>query len=206
MELDIYYIAQRIGQPVRTWPGNCHGISELVVKALHADEVALDARVARGHYLGEVHARSFFGLRGKRIPFIPHSWIVTEAGLLIDPTRFAFESSDRDPFIHIGKATDPEYDEGGQTLRASMMGAPPDYNPDERVLPVQIEGKTGYWIAEQTGFQYPPFVMTYSLAMWLGNLPVPYLGVHARPIFSALVDAGHGAIIPIDNRRLVLGA
>jgi hypothetical protein len=40
--------------------------------------------------------------------------------------------------------------------------------------------------------------------MWLGSLPLPVLGRHAKPIFMAIEQAGLRAFIPIDNYSKVL--
>lgn len=203
--LDIQHAAERIGRPVSTWAGDCHGIAMLLCAALLQDEVISEPglRLARGHWNGTVHPRSYF--RNRAGMFIPHSWLVTEAGTLIDPTRFAFENPNQEPYIYVGKTSDEGYDEGGNQLRALRLGDPPNYSPSDAILGLKLDGKAGHWVAQATGFQYPTGIVTWPLAMWLANLPVPLMGEHARPIFEYLERAGKRALIPWDNRVMVLG-
>lgn len=231
MSLDIEHVAHLIGTKVAWWAGDCHGISTAIVKmdALRS----LGGRdttytVTRGHWLGPVAVSSRFGSR-RGLPFIAHSWIQSHGlvlpmgevyhGILadrstfrivhnpiIDPTRFVFDG--KDPYIYVGP--NDYYDAGGNAWRHENMPTLPPFNPDLKLIHLSLPAVTEWWIAVQlagqpTGADYPYGYYNYALIMWLGNLSLTLLGEHAKPIFKAIVDAGQGAAIPLDNRIMVLG-
>jgi len=189
--------------------------------------------VRRGHWLGPIGPRSAYADRAG-LPFHAHSWIqgnglsiidpVRHKQLLvrtdtpsrtdladamivdpiIDPTRFAFTGEA--PFIYIGPSD--YYDAGGNRWRmATMRSVPvPSYRAQDQRIELDLPHETWRFIAMLVaGNGYPFGVATFPMLMWVGNLPLQVLGDHAKPIFQALVRAGHGAIAPLDNRRLVLG-
>jgi hypothetical protein len=124
------------------------------------------------------------------------------SGTIIDPTRWVFEA--RRPYIYVGRAD--HYDMGGNRLRAAMRQPCPDYSSDaERSkLAVWKHDPTAHRFVMQDMFGGAPGV-TERMAAWLGNAPLDDLGHFAAPIYRALIEAGHGAHIPIDNRNAVLG-
>jgi hypothetical protein len=191
-------------------------------------------RVARGHYRGPVSESSYFyaARGGRAYSWYPHSWIQSH-GLtvpcridpplrinreidplasvlastmhdpIIDPTRHAFTG---EPAALYVVPRGDEYDEGGNVLREGMIGPAPQFDPSHKAVNLQLPAVTEHWISLQlAGKGYPYGYYTYQLCMWLGNLSPQLLGEHARPIYTALARAGHVAIIPFDNRLMVLG-
>jgi hypothetical protein len=234
--IDIVRVANRIGIREDSWAGNCHGISEAILKTPGAlRELVQDhgmLRLVRGHWLGPVDNTSYFGYTRGRLPVMPHSWLqavglflmpdpelsVLRPGQpldpdailsrlpalvdpIIDPTRFAFDG--RSPYIYVGP--NDHYDPGGNRWREVSVGPCPPFN-NEKHIALNLPAVTQQWISlEVTGKGYPYGYYTFPLCMWLANLSLRRLGKHAAPIFRALVEAGQGACIPMDNRNIVLG-
>jgi hypothetical protein len=133
-----------------------------------------------------------------QLPAVTEHWIS-----FIDPTRHAF--TDEPAALYVVPRGD-EYDEGGNVLREGMIGPAPQFDPSHKAVSLQLPAVTEHWISLQlAGKGYPYGYYTYQLCMWLGNLSPQLLGEHARPIYTALARAGHVAIIPFDNRLMVLG-
>ena len=164
--------------------------------------------------------------------FQRHGWIVTGGfeETILDPTRWSFE--DKKPYLHLHNCGDHdyvcadcglvpeehgvvedscldfrkqrcEYDEGGNRLREAMRGPLPASatrgKPMKFTLP---DARVRSYVMAL--LENPKFVTDDHL-FWLANLPLREFGPYAPEIFRAFVDAGHGGMLPIDNRRLVLG-
>lgn len=190
-------------------------------------------RVARGHWLGGAQPGSYFYDRAL-LPFIPHSWIQVYGlamprqidpplridqeidpssalvGItkdpIVDPTRFAFDGET--PYIYVGE--NDHYDEGGNAWREVNRVKLPVFDASKPTIKLKLPLTAQQYVErlmdeEDHGPSYPYGVHTYASLMWLANLPVAALGPHALSIYGAIVDAGHGAAIPLDNRRMVLG-
>lgn len=232
MEIDIEQVAREIGYPVHLWRGNCHGISDAIVQAGALRSLGGPDQkyvVVRGHWIGPRAEHAFFsGTLG--LPFVQHSWIEAPGLLMmppmrqptrvdpnevlsdrpalvnpiIDPTRFSFDG--KDPYIYVGP--NDYYDAGGNAWRSATEAPLPPFNLDHKRFMLELPEETQEWVWQQAkaaGSEYPRKVYTFTLVMWLANLSLPRLGKHARPIFRAIVKAGHAAAIPLDNRLMVLG-
>jgi hypothetical protein len=217
--VNIQNVAKKIKVPVEQWVGNCDLIALAMIR--YGVVNGRRGKRVRGLWVGPINPESYFGYRAD-IPLVPHSWIQMtdtrmpvrfqdESGNLVfrmmddpivDPTRFAFEG--KPPYIYIGPSD--HYDARGDGLRAVMEQR---YSPLDRAekssIPLSLPGKTEYWIGMQVQFTYPYGWYPYSLCFWLANLSLDRLGEHARPIYEALVKAGHEALIPLDNREEILG-
>lgn len=188
-------------------------------------------RLVRGHWVGPITIGSYFGYASE-LPFVQHSWLQAigmvimpepdvplfgwDHGLdpnrvlshspaindpIIDPTRFAFDG--RQPYVYIGPSD--HYDPGGNILREHTLNPCPPFKHEDHIRLANLPAATDHWIAQQiVGLGYPYGYYTFGLCMWLANLPLQRLGQHAEPIFRALIGAGQGACIPIDNRNIVL--
>jgi hypothetical protein len=233
MDLDINEIAKIIGVPVQAWAGNCHGVSEALVKSGLLDQWGGERAtytLMRGHWIGPIAPGSHFGYM-RSLPFVPHSWIQTRHlafpvlersrrhidepmeqtikvthDPIIDPTRFAFEAAP--PYIYLGG--NDRYDAGGNVWREIVEPELRPFNPATNPINLILPVETHKWIRVQldqyeTGRTYPFCIYTIELVLWLANLSLFRLGKHARPIFHAIVQAGHAAAIPMDNRAIVLG-
>jgi len=229
-KIDAREIAEKIGVPLEAWAGNCHGISDMIVRTDALRSIGgpdTDYRVVRGHWNGPIARNGHFGYR-VGLPFIQHSWIRAHGLVIaelpppvtwphpkhpeptievvhnpvIDPTRFAIDG--QEPYIYIGP--NDYYDAGGNSWRMATMEPCPPFDPKHKVVSLpMLPAHTERWIALQvTGKGYPYGYYTVILCMWLANLPLTYMGSHARPIFSALVAAGLEGFIPMDNKSIVM--
>jgi len=104
-------VAEKIGLPVRDWPGNCFAIAASILQ-----KGVVEGSVRYGTYCGPVHPESRFENR----PYISHGWIRRE-NLIVDPTRWTL-TQPYDPAILVGTRFD-EYDPGGQDLRRKLRAA-----------------------------------------------------------------------------------
>lgn len=232
IDIDIEKVAREIDIPVRLWAGNCHGISDAIVKAGALRNLGGPSQefvVVRGHWTGPCAEGSYFAMRSGG-PFVQHSWIEAPGLLvmppmrqpsrvdpneilsdrpalvnpIIDPTRFSFDG--KDPYIYVGP--NDYYDAGGNAWRMANLPTLLPYDSTKEQIKLDVSHAVHGWVqlqTEQHGNEYPYATYTYALVMWLANLPLPMLGEMARPIFRAIVKAGHAAAIPLDNRLMVLG-
>lgn len=83
----------------------------------------------------------------------------------------------------------------------------PPFNENDACIRLDLPAITEHfiWAELAVGGGYPHCYATLSLLVWLANLPPARLGEHAKPIFRAIIKAGHGALIPFDNRVTVMG-
>jgi hypothetical protein len=85
-----------IGEPASAWVARCYEISCKIVEA----KLVPGGAAVYGHWLGPIAPRSHFADRANT-GFVPHGWIYVEnEGLVIDPTRWAFEA--RTPYLFSG--------------------------------------------------------------------------------------------------------
>jgi hypothetical protein len=125
-----------------------------------------------------------------------------ELQCIIDPTRWVFEGVE--PYIYVGR--NDHYDMGGNELRAALRQPCPAYDstaPRSKLAVWKYDRKAHQFVMAKM-FGGAPGV-TERMAAWLANAPLGDLGRFAAPIYRALIDAGHGAHIPIDNRHAVVG-
>lgn len=177
MTIDINAVAETIGIPVRTWAGNCHGISEAIVRA--------DAlrpwggpktiyRLTRGHYVGPIAAGSYFDQR-RGMPFIAHSWIqaydltvavppnpLPPIHVMIDPVEASLHNSvivqnpviDPTRFAFDGKnpyifcGESDHYDPGGNLWRASNLPMLPPFDTSRLPIRLTLPVETEVFIAQ----------------------------------------------------------
>lgn len=194
--------AERIvGTPAEEWKNRCHEISMKL--APHID----GSKVRRGLFYGPITASV-----GQ------HSWIELPDGTVLDPTCHAF--TDRPPMWH-GPAD--EYDVGG--CRYQQAPSPPRFYETEHD---EIELNLGsvYYVADllrqdtdlwgegdENGWSEGDnwIIVSVEQLFWLAHLPIrdkEENGVLARwfaaEVYEAIIDAGHGAAIPIDRRKWIL--
>ena len=188
-------IAKRIDMPLERWEGNCFGIATAIVNA-----GVVEGRAVYGHWLGRVSPHSrVFGPR-RRLPFQAHGWVVTPDALIVDPTRWAFEA--KTPYIFIGPADNPEYDEGGNQFRAFMRGPAVAAPEVERTRELVFTGEAEAFAEISLGHGSP--FATRELA-WLANTPPAEAGLAIKSLYEALIGAGLNGLIPFDNRLAVMG-
>lgn len=105
-----------------------------------------------------------------------------------------------DDFVKKKVAND--YDEGGNSFRESMMTPPPPFRKEDKIVELPLDGDAKEFVMMALGH---PKAITMPMIFWLGNLPVKKLAPFAPDVYKALIKSGREAIIPVDNRRMVLG-
>ncbi len=186
-------IAEMIGIPVESWPGNCYAIATQMV----ATDI-IEGRAVHGHWLGDVAPDSMFYRRFTDAGIVPHGWIEDfSVGMIVDPTRWVFEAVE--PYIFEGD--DEFYDEGGDELRSMMEGQAPLWTPDDEHERYSLQGLPESIIV---ALGRPPDVTT-AQTFWLANLSRVSLGEDIEAVYHWLIEHDREALIPIDNRRKILG-
>lgn len=98
------------------WPMNCHAVAMAICNS----GLLPGFRPTYGHYFGEIADDSPFGGR----VFPRHGWAIHKrAGVIVDPTRWVFES--RDPYIFACEKGDScwdDYDMGGERFQTALGG------------------------------------------------------------------------------------
>lgn len=187
-------VEKAIGTKAAQWKARCFEISSHIVES-----GLVPGRAVYGHYRGPVSARSMFYAASK-IGFVRHGWISTPGGRIVDPTRWVFEHTR--PYLYEGPQS-PEYDEGGNVFRATLLRPPP---PCEGKL-VELAVSSELWrvvahLLGDTAGQLRGVVSVEQL-LWIANLPLGVLGAEARAIYRMIDRADQRAFIPIDNWRAI---
>lgn len=192
----------RMGGPPEQWAGQCHQAASAVVDAVGAEH----AVVRRGYFTGTIAPGAYFDGRVSQ-----HSWVELRDGRVCDPTRFAFTREDAWP-LWVGPADD--YDIGGCRLQAPS-GRPPGIYGSERD-PIDLETGCAEHIAQLLGqpdecYSDDWISVSHEQLSWLAHLPIREgegQGVlnrfFAAEVYEAIIDAGQGALIPIDRRDWML--
>lgn len=193
-----------LGEKAERWEARCFEIASRFVAKKLVEGVAV-----YGHWRGPVHPRSRFYAKSQAVPFVQHGWVLLPDNRVVDPTRWCFEAVK--PYVFYGD-NEGEYDEGGNLWRAAQRGPLPRYDALEDVT-IEITKEVmdaptwsfvekylelDYTIAEQ-----PVGELTREQLLYLAHAPPQQLGEHAGAIYEALSKLGEGALVPIDNRRMV---
>lgn len=187
-------IAERIGVPVRDWPGQCYCIACLML-----EKEVVKGEPRYGHWRGPIAPGSRFD-RGS--PVTRHGWIQAKEGgrdIIIDPTRWVFE--DRSPYIYQAPDFEGWYDAGGNVFREESSKPFPEFDSNYGAYQIPAPVRQAF---RRLAKKHPTVADRQQL-VWLANQSLNRLGSSARPVFLWLVFKKLGALIPIDNRRLVLG-
>lgn len=189
---DLAMVVAASGLPLEAWAGNCHGVATAVLESGILKERWPNARVMRGHFLGEIAPEGYFGRRSRAVQ--QHSWIRLEERVVLDPTRFAFDG--REPYVFIG--SDEDYDLAGQHLR--QLCRPdrpcPSAGKDEARTHLRLGNAATAHVLDLTGLD--ELRLAHNQLFWLANLPLVALAPHAREIHDALAAEKAKAFIPID--------
>jgi len=192
-----------MGKPIEEWAGQCHAAATVVQEAMGAE----NASVRRGYYIGEIAKGAYFDGRPSQ-----HSWVELRDGTIVDPTRFAFTN---EPVWPLWTGDDTDYDVGG-CKRTPPRGAPPDCYGSERD-PVELELGDTQYLVDLMGLPSECYgedwvTLTVEQIGWLANLPIrtrreeqgTLSSFFAAEIYEAIIEAGYGALIPIDRRDWIL--
>lgn len=190
-----------VGERAGAWKGRCHEIAGLGVARGLAR-----GRAVYGHWRGDVAPSSMFASRRSDLNFQRHGWIRTDGGEIVDPTRWVFE--DVAPYVFRGRADQcPEYDEGGNAVRAMLRRPVPAVSADAS------DAFLGAPVAVTMGANDVAFLrallgdgggFTKARLLWLANHSPEELGEACAPFYRELDRLKMKAIVPIDNWRRVL--
>jgi hypothetical protein len=193
------------GAPASEWAGHCYEVATAVAPLIEG------AVAVYGHYLGPVGKGTFFEATAV-CGFVQHGWVVLPDGLVLDPTRWAFEG--RKPYLYVG--TDDDYDEGGSALRAALQGQAPQYEDDGDTFSITssiLDTAPWVWLESVLGLQdrfgdegYEPGVVSQRQLFWVANLDPRLMGSdgeHAEAIYALLKQLDLTGFIPIDNKLMV---
>lgn len=188
---DPQVVAEAINLPVEEWPGQCYGVAKAMLDA----GLVPDGAIHYGFWHGVIVPSSRFGGRA----LVHHGWIQRDNGTIVDPTRWVFE--DVQPYVYEDYDPDGWYDEGGNLWRAFNRQPAPAWEAAEPQKHYRLGDEAARHVANLLGHEG----LTFSVGQrfWLLNLPLGDLQPYAKEIFEAAIAAGDGAILPIDNRRLV---
>lgn len=188
---DVEETVRRIGTPVESWPGNCHGIADLLLR--HG---VVAGRLDYGHWIGPVHPESIFANRS----IAPHGWVDMGDGIVCDPTRWVFEGLK--PYIYLG--TNENYDSGGNIFRMKQAADLARHIPTSPAGPAVITLPPSVFAQVSRHLDAGADAHLDMRAVHrLANLPPSLLNEAAKPLFQTLIAAGLGALIPIDNKNTV---
>lgn len=193
--VDVNHVGEIIGLHPKVWAGQCYGIALALVEHNLVDGVA-----RYGHWLGPIAPNTLFSNKG----LVQHGWVERPDGFIIDPTRWVFEGTL--PYIYEGP--NDYYDLGGNTWRMARTTSPPEWNATERQarynLSLDVAALVAILLADPGLAASSPATLSLSQRFWLLNLALDLLQPHAKAIYQAAIEAGDGALIPIDNRRCVM--
>lgn len=189
-ELKILRAIERVAGPSYLWSGRCHEIATAAV-----GNHIISGKVRFGHWTGPVSMWSIFS--GRLI--VQHGWIELDDGGIIDPTRFVFE--DEEPYIYIGE--NDHYDAGGNLWILSHEKPPPKKSTviGEKMFVLDLPIDVAMWLTDRN---HDDDAYSMSECFWLANLSLTTLGEHAKKVYDALINADLGALIPIDNREIII--
>lgn len=190
-------------KPPEEWAGSCHGASMAVAEAMGEEHAA----VRRGYFIGEIASGAYFDGRPSQ-----HSWVELRDGTVVDPTRFAFVGG---PAWPLWTGPSDDYDIGG-CKRAPAKGSPPSSYDSEKD-PVDLEFEDTSYLVDLLGLPSEYYgedwvTLTVEQLGWLANLPIrtgreeqgTLNSFFVAEIYEAIIDAGYGALIPIDRKDWIL--
>lgn len=183
--------AVRINVPTEQWAGSCYAVACAFV------QTGLKGTPRYGHWTGPVSRHCQID-RWVEQSIIHHGWVEMPDGIIVDPTRWVFEAAK--PYIYVGE--NDYYDVGGNKLREEMLSPYPKYDRAKAQKHVDF-GEATEFVRKLTRSQRRAF--TIEQLCWIANLPLSRLGTHAKRVYSCLIAADLAGMIPIDNRRFVLG-
>lgn len=206
--LTVADIERAARMPASTWHGNCYGLACVAAQLLGEPHAAV-----YGHYLGEVDQDGYWAGRVDA-PFQQHGWVLLADGRVLDPTRWSFENVA--PYIFVSAAPKhPDYDEGGNAWRQSLMRPPPKRNEkwgtgEKRLYSLRLAPEVATLIASMLGpsevdldikGKGSTVTCTTDQVFWLANAAYDAYGEHVFAVYSEICRTYGSPAIPIDNQR-----
>lgn len=202
---DVHEVAAAIGLPVENWHGKCYAIAcQMVMVGL------TDAEPVYGSWSGPIHPDSHFGKR--QGGDVNHGWLVADkprwnsVGVqpksIIDPTRWVFENVE--PYIYVGP--NDYYDRASDARRMMMHAMRPIPEPEKREVHLDLGDVEEIIEHVNQLLDDDTYCCDYDFkqVFYLANCPVSVLRPFAKEILSAISEAGHNGLIPVDVRQWVL--
>lgn len=192
--MDINKAQQILDIPFEEWKGNCSWIAQEFL-----DKGIVSGEHQYGQYHGKISSDGYFGGRN----FCQHAWILRDDGKIVDPTRWVFENVE--PYIYITDEDDSDYDYGANRLKESLTFKPaPPYSPDENQYSLtNLDDAVRNSICNY--LSYSGDNISLGQIFWLSNMPLHLFDEDCvEEIYKFIIDQGHEAFIPVDNRKKVL--
>ena len=202
---DVYEVAEYLGDhgyphlsEPEDWMLKCAEVAGALVRT-----GLVEGTERYGHYRGPVNPASPFARLHYTTGWTQHGWVEMKHGIL-DPTRWTFTDPDEPLIEFIDGPMVDQYDVGGNKFRARTKPAAPAFGASGRIMPLALPAATARFVHGQLNHAGPPGQYDVRQVHWLATLPPSDLGAHAAPLFRAIIAAGGGGFIPLDNKRLVL--
>jgi hypothetical protein len=189
-------VENKIGIMAPDWEGRCHQVASMIVDKF--PDVFNGAKLRYGLWTGPIAPGSCFEGR----PFTHHGWIEMPDGSIVDPTRWVFEG--RKPYIYAGTLDERLYDTASDKFRTTLMRPCPKRKNGNKLFGKPLTKELVMPLSRIAGFVLDKTI-TVNQAFWIANLPMSVLGHFAKPVYEWLIASGSRAMIPIDNRRYILG-
>ena len=194
-------IAETIGVPLADWPGQCAAIAHLFVE----NGIISSGPTERyGHYRGPVAEGSLFFKR----PIIQHGWLELYDESVLDPLRWEFEQVDAYLWVSKSPEVCEDYDIGGNKVRSHMAGPCPPVDKANALYPLP-RGEIQWLVLAQIPNAMEDTVTRVDspVLAWFANLPPTFFESteDVTAIYRWIMRQDRAALIPIDNRRLILG-
>lgn len=201
-DLTIERVEEALDLPAEQWHGQCYGIASGIIDAKLVRGVAV-----YGAWLGEINPHGWWADRVGHA-CVRHGWIrLPRKNYVLDPTRWSFEADE--PYLWYGE-NDGTYDEGNDRFRKLFQRPCPETDPDGRFVELPFDAATQEFLYLYSDKMLPkpnggPMRVNFMQGGWIANAPMSDLEPFTRVIYQTLVDSGHSAWVPYDNRVLVLG-
>lgn len=207
--LSVSAIEAKLGLLSERWHGRCYEIAWLITE----EHRMVRGRPVYGAYRGQVSPHGYWKFRA-HLTFVRHGWVLLPDGRILDPTRWSFEAAE--PYIWLGGEEDDgfeDYDACNDRLRKAMYQDRPC--PEEYAhkkffeLPLSHGARLFLFLYSQEVLPRPlkeePLCLNLMQLAWVANAPIMDLLPYAPEIYRAIVNAGQRAMIPLDNREMILG-
>jgi len=194
---------------VHTWHGRCYEIAYAIAESCKL----IEGRPVYGSYTGSIHPKGWWAKR-RHLDFVRHGWILLPDGRILDPTRWSFEN--KKPYIWLGGPDDAgfaDYDACNDRYRQALYAnrpCPAEYD-HKKFFELPLSFGARLFLFKYSGEVLPRPLKEENLAinllqlMWVANAPIADLAGYAVEIYRAIVNAGQRAMIPLDNREMILG-
>lgn len=201
IDTDVESVSQAIGIPLIDWT-RCHIL--IAGRMIERKLVPAGSKLIYGHYDGPVSDTSKFAGENR----IPHRWIETPDGRIVDPVRWVFTGApDIETIsVHITDCEDPAYISGSEEprMKAALAPAlPPPFSTVGAHYATSDNPALSAWISSKMQLG-PNGRISLNQIHWLANRPLDRLGEMAEPFYQWLAEQRLLGCVPEKNRQMVL--